>query len=263
MTNLGFATDCIFHREDGFIEERADYWVIRTPSNPTYWYGNLLLFKRAPQSGDFARWHAAHAAEFGDTLKHITLAWDEAEPGDTADFLNASFKLDVDIVLSMARYAGGVKTNPVLTVRPVTDDAGWRDVIAIQQRCDSEDLDLPEDDGVFRATQTAATRRLVEAGRGNWWGAYLGEKLVGSMGLFFDRTQTLGRFQYVTTHPDYRRQRVCTTLLDHAIRHAFATVGPQCLVINTGNAETNPAKAVYQNVGFRLAHLSYAVIKLL
>lgn len=38
FTNLGYLTDSIFHQEDGLIEQRSDYAVVRTPSNPSFWF---------------------------------------------------------------------------------------------------------------------------------------------------------------------------------------------------------------------------------
>ena len=50
---LGFRSELIFHRADGeVIDCRAEHGcrVIRTPSNPTYYWGNYLLFERAPET---------------------------------------------------------------------------------------------------------------------------------------------------------------------------------------------------------------------
>ncbi len=261
-TNLSYRTDCIFHRQDGFVETREDYWVIRTPSNPTYWFGNLLIFRDAPRAGDEERWLARHAAEFGDTLNHTTIAWDEPSPGDHRGFLDRGFRLDSGAALSLERYDTPPPTNPALIVRPVVDDHGWREVVRVQTRCDDEDPHFTPDGGVFRTAQALAARRFAEAGRGQWWGAYDGDTLLGSLGLFFDETGELGRFQYVTTDPAHRRRKACSTLLDHAIRHAFDTVGAKRLVICTEGIETNPAMTVYQRCGFRPADTSYAVTRL-
>ena len=59
---LGWRTDLNFVRFDGELIERADYIVVRTPANPTYWWGNFLLFDQAPQAGDAAEWSRFQAA---------------------------------------------------------------------------------------------------------------------------------------------------------------------------------------------------------
>jgi hypothetical protein len=44
MQNLGYITDSIFHQLTGIVEEKNEYFVVRNPNNPTYYWGNLLLF---------------------------------------------------------------------------------------------------------------------------------------------------------------------------------------------------------------------------
>ena len=48
--SLGWRTDLIFARFDGKVAPRSDHLVIRTPPNPTFWWGNSLLFDHAPRS---------------------------------------------------------------------------------------------------------------------------------------------------------------------------------------------------------------------
>jgi len=53
VRSLGYRTDLIFPRFDGEIIDREGYLVIRTPTNPTYFWGNFLLFQNPPGAGDF------------------------------------------------------------------------------------------------------------------------------------------------------------------------------------------------------------------
>ncbi|MEX2130832.1 MAG: hypothetical protein WD772_05050, partial [Pseudohongiellaceae bacterium] len=76
IQNLGYRTDCIFHKYNGEITERENYFLIRTPANPTFHWGNLLLFKTAPSPGDYRDWMQAHAAEFGPEPEFTTFGWD-------------------------------------------------------------------------------------------------------------------------------------------------------------------------------------------
>src|SRR4051812_23434282 len=41
---------------DRVVERRDDHLVIRSPSNPAFYWGNLLLFDEPPQPGDVERW---------------------------------------------------------------------------------------------------------------------------------------------------------------------------------------------------------------
>ncbi len=153
------------------------------------------------------------------------------------------------------------RINPALTVRPLQAPSEWDAMVRQQNDIDREDFAYPDDNGLFRANQMTAAQRMVDDGHGHWWGAFLGDVLVGGMGLFFDEARTIGRFQYVTTAARYRRQRVCSTLLDQAVRHAFTAVRPDVLVISTDADDKNPAIPTYRNFGFKDAMRSYAFRK--
>ncbi len=261
IKNLGYRTDAIFHLRDGFIEEHADYWSIRTPTNPSFWFGNFILFKQAPGPGDLNRWLQIHDQVFGKTLNHVTLGWDEANPGSTEEFLADGFKSSDGMVLSLSEYSGETTINPKLEVRKLTSESEWKEMTDLQIEIDRDYFKLPQDNGVFRNNQMVALKKMADEGQGDWWGAFDQGELVGGMGLYFDEDRTIGRFQYVTTRESHRRQRVCTTLLDQVVRHAFATVRPESLVINTGADDDNPALVVYKKFGFREAMLSHALTR--
>src|SRR3954471_8419405 len=63
---------------DRVVERRDDHLVIRSPSNPAFYWGNLLLFDEPPQPGDVERWERLFAEVFSDEprVRHVTLAWD-------------------------------------------------------------------------------------------------------------------------------------------------------------------------------------------
>lgn len=257
--DLSYRTDFIFHRPNGIVEEHADYWVVRTPNNPTFWFGNFILFKRAPKATDLKPWLKTHRNAFGEFLKHHIFGWDEPREGDISAFLEDGFQTSHGISLMMNEYSTPVPINPSITVRPIQTDEDWEAVLHEQELVDNIDFSYPDDNGVFRRKQMMAYQKLIEAGRGHWWGAFEHENLVGDMGLFFDETNEVGRFQNVSTHPAHRRKRICTTLLDHIVRHAFETVGAKQLVIATGAEEDNPAIPTYKNFGFQLAAPNYAL----
>ena len=43
LRSVGYRTDLFVCAFDGVVEERDRYVVIRTPSNPSFWWGNYLL----------------------------------------------------------------------------------------------------------------------------------------------------------------------------------------------------------------------------
>ncbi len=53
IQSLGYRTDLIFPKFDGQIIDRGNYLVILTPTNPTYYWGNFLLFASAHSGAMF------------------------------------------------------------------------------------------------------------------------------------------------------------------------------------------------------------------
>jgi hypothetical protein len=49
LRSVGFVTDLFLVAFDGVIEDKGRYVVVRTPSNPDFWWGNFLLYPEAPE----------------------------------------------------------------------------------------------------------------------------------------------------------------------------------------------------------------------
>ena len=99
----------------------------------------------------------------------------------------------------------------------------------------------------FATGKTRAHRRLVEQGRGQWFGAFLGDELVASLGIFV-ASEGLARFQDVKTRPDFRGRGLCGTLVHAAGRHAFDELGVHTLLMVADPDYL--AIRVYRSVGF-------------
>ena len=91
VRSLGYRTDLMFHRFEGDVTDRGRYLVIRTPSNPTYRWGNFLLFDAPPGPGDFEQWTALFEQEVGKPpeVTHKVFGWDAVGDvrGEVAPFL--------------------------------------------------------------------------------------------------------------------------------------------------------------------------------
>src|SRR5512136_2547675 len=102
--SLGYRTDLIFPCFDGLILDHGNYLVIRTPSNPTFYWGNFLLFADPTGEGDLEEWKALFAREIGTPpeVRHFAFGWDsvQGETGMVQPFLDAGFNLSRSIVLT-------------------------------------------------------------------------------------------------------------------------------------------------------------------
>ena len=93
----------------------------------------------------------------------------------------------------------------------------------------------------------AGYRAMTQAGIGEWFGAFVGQQMVGGLGIFLD--EDIGRFQEVVTRSVFRRQGICRSLVYHASIEAFAHLGAERLVIVADDDYV--AGRIYEQVGFR------------
>jgi GNAT superfamily N-acetyltransferase len=136
----------------------------------------------------------------------------------------------------------------------VNHDAGYRALRTDDDWAQSVDLRLRCHDGPdpagyerFVAAKVATNRRLVEAGHGGWFGAFLAGRLACQMGLF-TADPGLARFQSVETDPDHRRLGLAGSLLHHVSEYGLTELAADTLVICADPDYV--AIDLYRTVGF-------------
>jgi len=135
------------------------------------------------------------------------------------------------------------RPNADATYRPLASAEDWAQQIELSMA--GED---PETNSrAFVTIQAAAQRHLVDAGYGEWWGAFDGDRLLASMGLF-TASRGLARFQNVKTHPDARGRGLAGTLVHRVSRYGFDELGARTLVMVADPAY--PAIRIYRSAGF-------------
>ena len=94
VVSLGYLTDLTAARAAGQRDEqRPGYQVIRTPANPTFHWGNFLLFDRPPATGTVSSWMSTFAREFPGA-EHVAIGVDDAsgDAGDEAELAAAGLE---------------------------------------------------------------------------------------------------------------------------------------------------------------------------
>lgn len=249
LKSLGYRSDLLFHRYDGAVVDRGEYIVATTESNPNYFWGNLLIYKKPPQKGDFAKWRAAFLKEITHPATyHMTFGWDSpaGEVGDVEEFLQQGFTLEKSVVLTATEVTPPPKFNSALEVRSVDSEEDFERCIQIQIATGGRSLSK-EAFELFYRNQMARYRRLISQGKGRWFGAYQGGLIVGCLGIFSDND--IGRFQIVSTHPDFQRHGVCGTLVYKSAEYAFKKMNVKTLIM-VADEEYHAAR-IYESVGFR------------
>ncbi len=217
------------------------------PDVPEFRGGNLLVFERPPEAADLERWCELFDRSVGvpPAIGFRAFGWDglDGEVGDTAAFIAAGFELERTVVLAAPRLLPPERPNRDVRLAAVTDDAGWEAAVDVQASESARPGYRSLVAGVMRAN-----RRVAEAGHGVWWGAFVGDVMVATMGVF--RVGDLARTQAIVTRAGWRGRGIASTLLHHAAESARAAWGTELLVLE---AEADvPALNLYQRVGLAL-----------
>lgn len=261
---LGFRSELIFHRFDGeVIDLRAEQGVqvIRTPGNPLYFWGNFLLFDRAPVASDLPRWDALFErwiTAVQPLCTHRAYGWLQDAPGDVDAFVAAGYTRNDTTVLHAERLPPAPPPRVAARLRPFDGARDW----AAQLAADVAHRDPVHSEASYRAFclgRNARWRDMIVAGHGQWFGAFVSdggsERLAASLGIFAEAVpidgQRLARFQWVSTQPQFRRQGLCRALLTHAAEFATTCLGADRLVIAAA-ADEMPEQ-LYRVAGFSCA----------
>lgn len=250
VASLGYRTDLALLSAGGsVVEDRGDHLVVRSPHNPTHWWGNLLLLDRPPEARDALAWLERFAATFPDA-GHVALGVDgtAGRVSDLAPWAAEGLLVEAQAVMT-ATSVHLPRRRAEAVCRPLTSDDDWAQSAELRVRCH----DGPEEPAAFRAYATAQARtrrQLVEAGHGGWFGAFAGDRLVCQMGLF-TAGPGLARFQSVETDPAHRRQGLAGSLVVEVGRYGFEVLGARTLVM-VADPEY-PAIGLYRSLGFEVA----------
>jgi ribosomal protein S18 acetylase RimI-like enzyme len=242
VTSLGFRTDLALLQLDGSeVTDHGSHISVRTPSNPTYYWGNFLLVDVPPKHDEVETWHETFRREFPEA-KHAALGIDRPHRGSLAPLRAAGWRVDVLSVMS----ATGVrrpKHPTTAQIRTLAGDDDWAQQVELSLAGESD----AHIDREFSSRKDASYRRMVEAGHGHWWGAFVDGVLAASLGIIH-AGEGLARFQHVKTHPDYRRQGMAASLVHAAATDPFIRVRARRLVMVADPGYD--AIRIYRSLGF-------------
>jgi ribosomal protein S18 acetylase RimI-like enzyme len=248
VASLGYRTDLALLRLGGsVIEDHGDHLVVRTPHNPTYWWGNFLLLAAPPAQAETSQWLDTFTRTFPDA-EHRALGFDGVTGSvrDLAGFRAAGLTVEGQTVMTAAQVHAPPRPNVSADYRPLASDDDWAQHVDLRLVCYGENLGAGRDRD-FATARAETMRALIEAGHGAWFGAFLDGRLVSSLGLF--RTEAgLARFQSVETHPDLRGRGLAGTLVHAASRYGLTELGAHTLVM-VADPEYSAIR-LYRSLGF-------------
>jgi hypothetical protein len=245
---LGYRTDVALRAAEGAeVTDRGDCLVIRSPDNPGFWWGNFLVLRAWPKDGD--GWLDRFAAEFPQA-GHVAIGVDVTEPGGPVPAELGTLEADSSTVLTCTEIHAPGHVNTEAEIRTLESSQDWRQSVELNLRCYGEQN--PSD---FQQRRAATRRRLTQAGRAAWFGAFEDGRLIAQLGVG-DAGGGLARYQDVETDPVARRRGLAGTLVWHAGRFACEKLGASTLVIVADPAEG--AIRIYRNCGFADAQRQFS-----
>lgn len=258
----GWRTDFTMHGVAAWVGERDDCLVVRTPGNPTFYWGNCLLLAEPPRDDALAHWLARFEAEIAalqPESRHVALGVNTPYAGEQLPAWQAAgFELHVNAVMRLlpgGLHAPPAAKLPAVTVRPIVWQGPGAEIEAIVE------LECADTHGFEPVAYRAYRRRLFEhyavlhqRGQCEWFGVWVGEPgqavLAADCGLLRDRPGpgATGRFQRVATHPAWRRRGLCSALVHHVSRHALQAwqVAEVIMVADPDDV----AIGIYRRLGF-------------
>jgi ribosomal protein S18 acetylase RimI-like enzyme len=226
--------------------------VIRTPSAPNFYFGNLLSLKIDIEKKTLEQWTALFDSIFSETagVDHYTFTWPRRENFDAnmiKPFIDANYKFDETHILSMERsqFEPPEMLNEDIDYRSIETDADWQQWTELNL---VERLKTDEETGLrtFLQGRIQNYNKLSQEGLGEFLGAFKGETLIGYAGLYY--LDGLARFQDVHVRPDFQNKKIAKTLLTKLIQRTSETVNTMVIVAD----ENYHASKLYQSLGFTI-----------
>lgn len=261
INSLVWATDIDVLAPDHTLERRAGYWVVHSPTNPTFWWGNFLVFDDPPVPGDGDRWERLFAREFArrPDVTHRTFAWDRAdgESGSAEqELVAAGYKLErtSGLIARSDQIREHARANPEVEVRaldPNGDEHLWAAVLDVQMGGAPEEFRGTDYHLTFMRRRQKEHRAIFRLGRGSWYVALLDGAVAGSLGIVV--TDRRARYQTVDTAEAFRRRGIASRLVVDAARDAMSKHPIDNFVIAAD--PDYHAIGIYEGLGFERVEL--------
>lgn len=251
---LGWQSHLLACRFGAEVSERDDCIVLRTPTNPTFYWGNCLILPAAPHDDELPAWLARFdeaIASKQPASTHLAFGINAATLTDPLPSWRAAGIDEFDETAVLTLQGSGLAPQPsvrdtpglVLRALALPDELELAVEAQVATREDSFEVEG------YRAYRRAALQRVAAmqaAGTANWFGAVVGGVLAADCGLVHDGR--LGRFQHVSTQAEWRRRGLCRALVWQVCHHAFHALGLQRLVMCADPHDV--AIGIYRSVGF-------------
>lgn len=249
VRSLGFSTDlAVLSAGGSTIAEADNHLLVRTPSNPTYFWGNFVLVDGPDALG-------RGVAVFGEALPeagHLAIGVDGTGGGVPPEA--ARYGLDAEVSVVLTAHAVPPALPVDADVRELSSASDWDQLVELRL----ED-DHPAADELYHTRRVEEARQLVEQGPALFVGAFRDGRLVSTLGIVSVGSGT-ARYQHVQTHSAHRRRGLAGHLLAAAASLARQRFNVERFVIVADPA--GPALNLYRSLGFQDAEIQLGLVRL-
>jgi GNAT superfamily N-acetyltransferase len=242
MLPLGWHTDLAVRRLEGStIEEHDDHLVVRTPSNPLFYWGNFVLVTDSDALDDAEHWLTVFERTFPSAAhRAIGMA---ADPPDLESWRSQDLDIEHDDVLATDVCPEPTPLPQGYLVRQIADASQWEQSTGM--RIEEFARDSPRE-AQFERNVTEARIAMTATGSVAWFGAFHGDRLAAELGVV-DCGEGVARYQAVVTHADHRRRGLAGHLLGVAARWAADRGARSWVIVADDGSE---AARLYRSRGF-------------
>lgn len=260
----GARTDLALHRFGAQILELPDCLAVRTPSNPSFYWGNYLMLPQAPADADLPHWLQRFdelIARPQPASRHVAIGINTIYAGQQLPAWEAAgFEMFVNSVM---RLAPGQLCPPAraprgdVLVRPI--DFATEVPAIVELECADTHGFGEAGYREYRERQFVRYAQMHEQGCAQWFGLWCDGQLAADCGLMRMAAQPGGtvRFQRVATHPAWRRRGLASVLV-HSVS-AYALNEWQAAETIMIADPDDVAIGIYRSLGYRELELEWGL----
>lgn len=255
--SLGYVTDlAVRSAERSTISRKETYWKIETQDNPTFYWGNFLLFdeseRERPESWIIERFEI----EF-PSARHKAIGFDSKglRASNFESFSELGLEVDEIHILTTSPNEIEPVSNPIAQTRPLTSIEDWEQYVEVGVATRGPGFT----EGPYREYLNAGVpikQKACESGEAIWFGTFVDQTLVSRLGIY-NAGQGVARYQSVATSPEFERMGFATQTLKVASEYAATTFNAKTLVI-AADPDFH-AITLYKNLGFSFAEVQIQI----
>lgn len=247
--SLGYFTDLQVRLSEGsIVERRESYWKIETPQNPTFYWGNFLLFDEMAEDQSAKELLDTFRSEL-PTAQHVAIGFDEPN-SEVSRFNSLVSKIGVELECSAILTSSPSEPSRLdvssAEVRQIETPQDWEQYVEVGMSV----RDIRFDEAPYRVylkDGNSYKRRAQESGKAAWLGVFSDQVLVSALGIY-DCGSGIARYQKIETTPGHQRKGFASLLIREAARYAETNFNTELLVI-AADPDDHPIN-LYRKLGF-------------